>query len=416
MNIILSPWTCSSVSTWPVSKSACVSPALRSPTEQFLSFIAMLALSIHFSLITLQVVSILPGALAAKHRHFRHEALHARMRRQVGDDSDSIFAVPTDELDVSTSTSVSVLTYITPSPSATPVAITELSQVVTSYVPQMTLCVAEPYVYNSSPYMDTVMLDVPYRNLSLSLPDDSGESANEYAESALDSATQTTCHTMYSPTVTTVCATTLTGIVTLITVTDCMQDITFSSRVGYRIVTPTPSLPSSTFPRLITALEDNSLIPATTNIPVPPDASIETVATLYMAPWQSLTTPGYPAHVSVKICRALNGTAQECLRRLESWTLVPTTATSVSSTTVSLTTTVPGPAQLLVETLEVAVTRTREAVALDTVLVLSYAVETESLSKSVVASTRTRTVYYASTAAAEEGEEEYTEAGAEAPG
>lgn len=342
----------------------------------------MLYKSFHISLVALHVISSFTATTAVKHRHFlRHEAFHARAKRQIDEQGSTASATSTSVNGVApmSSTSASIFTYITPSPSASPIAITELSQVITSYAPQMTLCVEEPLVYTSSPYINTVMAGAPFQNSSIS-PSPDGEEASD----------QTKCYTMYSETRTTVCATTLTGIATLATVTACSQDITFSSRLGYRIVTAIPSYPS--YPPVTAA-------PGTlTSAPAPALPSIDTVTTYYMAPWQALTAAGYPSEVDVKICHALNGTAQECVRRVEAWRVVPVTVTTSSTTAIALTTEVPGPAQLFVETLKIDLTRSLTTVSLSTVMVVDYEIETESVSTSVVTRTRTRTVYRASTA------------------
>ena len=61
----------------------------------------------------------------------KHEAAKLQDKRQAG---------PPMAPASRSATTTGVLTYITPSPGASPVAVTEQSQIVTSYVPQYTLC------------------------------------------------------------------------------------------------------------------------------------------------------------------------------------------------------------------------------------------------------------------------------------
>lgn len=48
------------------------------------------------------------------------------------------------------------------------------------------------------------------------------------------------CSTQYPPLETTICATTLTGIASKVTITDCDQEVTFSTECGFTVETPTP--------------------------------------------------------------------------------------------------------------------------------------------------------------------------------
>lgn len=154
------------------------------------------------------------------HQAHKHEARDLG-KRQVGPPY-----MPARRQAVPTTSAADVLTYITPSPGAKPIAVTEQSQYVTSFEPQYTLCELPPLAFfSASPVRpSTVASTAPYRNYSISIPEGNG-----------------TCTTVYKPTHTMVCATTLTGLFDKWTVTQCDQELTFSTQYGYVLVTPTPT-------------------------------------------------------------------------------------------------------------------------------------------------------------------------------
>ncbi|KAL1301600.1 hypothetical protein AAFC00_005830 [Neodothiora populina] len=114
-----------------------------------------------------------------------------------------------------------VLTFVTPSPHAIPVPITTQSQTVTSFIPQYTLCELPPGP-EASVMTTPTLTTAPYKNFTVPKP----------------SSTKS-CTTIYSPTISMVCATVLTGLVDRYSVTACNQYITFSTNYGYALVTPT---------------------------------------------------------------------------------------------------------------------------------------------------------------------------------
>ncbi|KAI1667938.1 hypothetical protein L13192_08647 [Pyrenophora tritici-repentis] len=110
----------------------------------------------------------------------------------------------TTESCASSTSTHSVYSTLYPSPSASPVEITAQSQVVTSYIPEMTWCVGPPIE-------PIPMTRPPYLN-----------GTTEYITTIAGTGS---CETMYSPLETTVCATTLTGLGSKIPVTACDQEI-----------------------------------------------------------------------------------------------------------------------------------------------------------------------------------------------
>ncbi|KAJ4374385.1 hypothetical protein N0V83_003126 [Neocucurbitaria cava] len=168
------------------------------------------------------------------------------------------------------------------------------------------------------------------------------------------------CDTAYSPTETTVCATTLTGLATKVTVTDCDQEVTFSTEAGFTLETPTP------------VTTNHSLIT--------PAPTVKSMYTYWLARWQSLTAGESPSDVDVKICTVMDDGELDCIRYQEIWEVVLVTQTVTTARTVQLSTTVSGPGTLLVETYQSIVTDTVESIDLSTVLHLATEFETESTS------------------------------------
>lgn len=204
---------------------------------------------------------------------------------------------------------VSILTVIYPSPNAAPVEITSTSQVVTSFIPVATFCVG-PARYFSS------ISGGPFTNGSANITDyDSGTGS---------------CSTGYSTTTKPICATTLTGLASKITVSECDQEITFSSEAGFTLVTPSPTPASTNAAALIT-----------------PCPTVRRLHTYYLAPWQSITAGTAPSAIEVKICTEQPNGTQQCSRYQEVWELIAVTSTSTFSVPVAFERTVEGPGALI---------------------------------------------------------------------
>lgn len=203
----------------------------------------------------------------------------------------------------------STLTVIYTSPSAAPIEITSTSQVITSFIPLATFCVG-PALYFSS------ISGGPFTNGSLNV-------------TAYESGT-VSCSTAYSTTTKTICATTLTGLANKITVSECDQEVTLSSEVGFALVTPSLTPASSNAAALIT-----------------PCPTVRRLNTYYLAPWQSITAGTPPSDVDVKICTELGNGTQQCSRYKEVWEVIPVTSTSTFSLPVTFTRTIEGPGALI---------------------------------------------------------------------
>ena len=147
-----------------------------------------------------------------------------------------------------TATQATTYTIITPSPSAEPFPVTSLSQVVTSYIPQITACA------------------IAGSSVSPIVSKWSNSSINNAL--ALRSAASSDCTTQYSTTVLTICATTLQGLGSTVSITACDQRVTFSSDYGYSLI------PAST----TTSSFDGTGAPETT---ITAPASINTITVCY---------------------------------------------------------------------------------------------------------------------------------------
>jgi hypothetical protein len=287
------------------------------------------------------------GVLAQQHKHgFKHEAVDALPKQQVTAPLNLATANSTvaAQCPAPTFASPSILSIITPSPEATPVEVTSQSQVVTSWIPEMTWCVGPPIGLIAT----ATLTGPPYGNVS-----------TLYGTTIAGTGS---CETSYYPTTMTVCATTLTGLASKVTVTDCDQEVTFSSECGFTLETPTPTSNNLT---LIT-----------------PAPTLRRMMTYWLAPWQSLTLGETPSDVDIKVCDILDDETLKCTRYQEVWEVFVTTQTTTTSRQVEVATTVTGPGTLMVETLQAYITDTVVFVNLTTSLLLETEIEIETTSKS----------------------------------
>jgi hypothetical protein len=232
-----------------------------------------------------------------------------------------------------------IYTIVLPSPDASPIEVTSQSQVLTSYVPEMTWCVAPPIAF--------VPISASYANAS----------TTEY--STIIEGTGH-CETQYAPVVTTVCATTLTGLASKVTITDCDQEVTFSTECGFTLETP-------------------SIITKSASL-ITPAPTVKQKFTYWLAPWQSLTAGETPSDVDVKICTALADGKFECIRYQEVWEIVVITKTLTTTQSIGFTTTLTGPGTMIIAAVQAFITNTTKVIDLSTTLLLETEIETESTS------------------------------------
>lgn len=260
----------------------------------------------------------------------------------------------------SSASPVSTLTVIYPSSDAAPVEVTSMSQVVTSYIPEATFC-AGPALYFSS------LAGGPFFNGSANVTQYISGSSN--------------CDVEYSTTTKTICATTLTGLASKVTVSECDQEITFSSERGYSLETPTPT-PATTSPSPL----------------ITPAPTVRRLMTYWLAPWQSLTAGDAPSDVDVKVCTVLDDSNMKCQRYQEVWEVVVITSTVSTSYPVSFLRTVSGPGALIFDSSTSYINSTTEFISLSKTLRLDTEITIESTSTSrLPSSTIQLTEQYTST-------------------
>jgi hypothetical protein len=328
-------------------------------------------------------IALLTAALAftaqARHLQHKHEAV-AIERRQVGA---PVQATPL-AIAVATTSAPQILTFITPSPGASPVAITEESQIVTSYVAQFTLCELPPKAFfpvTLSP--STIATTAPYRNYSISIPPGNG-----------------TCTTIYSPTRTMVCATTLTGLVQKYTVTNCAQDITFSTEYGFVLARPTEasnaSLSSDVLSIPTTASVSDLGLSATSSSAsalITAAQTVQRLTTYYLAPWQAVTAGLSPEEVQLKVCALYANGTEECIRQYEVWHTSLLTETATRTTSVNISTTIHGLSQVIIETFAANITEALTTFRMTTDIELEYQTEYETTSRETATPTIAGTSY-----------------------
>ncbi|KAK3072720.1 hypothetical protein LTR53_006302 [Teratosphaeriaceae sp. CCFEE 6253] len=318
---------------------------------------------------TLFAIASIVEARHAQHKH-AHQAVEVQ-RRQVGP---PVVASPKTTSESTTSSSVRVLTMITPSPGASPIAVTEQSQLVTSYVPQFTLCELPPLAFlPTTPVPSLKPSTAPYHNYSISTPPGNG-----------------TCTTIYSQTATMVCDTTLSGLVTTYPVTNCAQEITFSSRYGYALVTSTsPANGSSNGTSVFatgTATNATALIT--------PAPSIQTLTTYFIAPWQDLTAATAPSDVIRKVCQTFANGTEECITEYQVWHTSLVTSMATSTVTLNISTTIHGPSGVMIwETMVANVTELITTFSMMTTMETEYQTEWTTTSKAMASVSTAPTVF-----------------------
>jgi hypothetical protein len=280
---------------------------------------------------------------------YRHEAFELEVRQ----------AEPTGVSALATQ--AGVLTIITPSPGAVPVSVTEQSQIVTTYIPQFTLCDLPPVGFFPVTRPTTLSSNAPFRNISMTIPPGNG-----------------TCETIYKTTATMVCATTLSDLTTTYTISKCPQDVTFSTQYGYVIATPTATANLTGNSPTGTYGNGSAMITAA--------PSIRTLTTFFLAPWQQLTTAGPPEDVDLKVCATLANGTVNCVREYQIWETSLLTINATSTISVNFSTTIAGPSQLIVETFVANITKALVTYSMSTTMELEYVTEaltTETASRAV---------------------------------
>ncbi|TVY81416.1 hypothetical protein LSUE1_G002399 [Lachnellula suecica] len=142
------------------------------------------------------------------------------------------------------------------------------------------------------------------------------------------SSNDSSCSTAFQNITTTSCSTVLTAWFSSVTVTDCDQNITFSTQSSYSLATETSSavaLPS---------------VPVGQVSQQTSTTYVQSVVSYYIAPWQSLAA-NTPNNVTVLICKYDQNGQKSCQEIKEVWIVhteyVPVTSTSTLSISTSFT-------------------------------------------------------------------------------
>ena len=180
-------------------------------------------------------------------------------------------------------------------------------------------------------------------------------------------ASQVTCHTIYTPKVTPICHTVVPFAASRATITKCDQALTFSTQYGYTMMDPAGVTDPSTL--------TGSLQPYVTS-----------VTTYWMAPWTALTSGQTPETVTEKICSRAPGAGagQDCVDIRKGWQTRLTTIVSSTTSHVHISTTVPGPSKVVVETWDAVITELETTLELQTRLIVEVSTETMTTDEMVL--------------------------------
>jgi hypothetical protein len=247
----------------------------------------------------------------------RAQAIHER------DVSSLVTLTP---ISISSLASGTIVSIITPSPGATPVTVTSQGEEITSYGLYYSIC---PLGASSETF-------APFANLSATFTVPSSLSA---------------CSTSYTSIITPICNTVLTGLATSVSVTNCSQLVTFSTAYNYSVETsPTPY--------------------------------VQAITTYFIAGWQELMDGAVPTIVEARECSS--DTARlttTCIDSLETWAVVNVTTTTTTESRVTIAQTIFGPSAVMVHTFRSDITGIQTFVDVDTIVLGSSIVETETISR-----------------------------------
>ena len=295
-----------------------------------------------------------------------------------------------------------------------PAAVSSQSQLVTASYPLYTLC-SLPSTSLSLPStsgFSTKVSPSPSETLITRSSRESPETAGLSARSNDDA-----CSTIYTTTSSAYCRTTLTGLYTQYTVTDCSQLITFSTDHGYSLRYSTSTANSLSTPTSVTAM--------TTPPVITPAPTVQTLTTNYLAYWTDLTAGTAPCQVTLKVCSSVDYTSQACVHSTETWDATTITSIATFRTEIDLLTAIHGPSELIIGgyTTDILKKKTRIRFAAEITSELTYyitstetrgAVTSTELSTQAIPSTSTGATVYM-TMTVEDVSSSPTQAPAETP-
>jgi hypothetical protein len=130
----------------------------------------------------------------------------------------------------------------------------------------------------------------------------------------------TSCSTVFQTITTTSCSTVLTYAFTKTTITDCEENITFSTQSSY-------SLTSAVRPIITPSL----YVSPSSSLSLTTTTYVQSIVSYHFAPWQSLAS-GIPSNITLRICTSNIFKEETCIDIQEVWVVhteyVPITVTS----------------------------------------------------------------------------------------
>ena len=133
---------------------------------------------------------------------------------------------------------------------------------------------------------------------------------------------KTSCSIVFKTIVTTTCSTVLTYAFTQATISDCSQNITFSTQSSYSIVTATLTATTTPDP----------------NIPPSVTTYFQSIVSYFIAPWQSLAA-NTPSNVTVLVCEYDFTGASSCTTIQEVWAVYIENVPVITANTLIISTT-----------------------------------------------------------------------------
>ncbi|KAE9372415.1 hypothetical protein N431DRAFT_408637 [Stipitochalara longipes BDJ] len=182
----------------------------------------------------------------------------------------------------------------------------------------------------------------------------------------------TGCSDVFETIVTTTCSTVLTYAFTQATISDCSQNITFSTQSSYSLVTTTVS-------PTVTPAPWNQLPAVTTYV--------QSIVSFYIASWQALAANA-PSNVTVLICEYDLSGESTCTTIQEIWVVSTVYIPVVTTGTLIISTTLASPAVLLLGPLE-SITATAGLLYISTEIVYSSMTPCATTSTSTILPTST---------------------------
>lgn len=123
------------------------------------------------------------------------------------------------------------------------------------------------------------------------------------------------CSTISTTSTTTICSAVLTGFFTRVTVTDCDQSVTFSTKSSYSMITAAPTAVQARRAEVT--------------------GSLQSIVSYFIAPWQSIAANN-PSGITIKVCTVSDSGVVTCNDVQEVWVVLTVTVPVVRTSTVTV--------------------------------------------------------------------------------